>query len=277
MIFDGTLIVSDMDGTLLSEDGSISKRNIEAIEYFKANGGLFAFASGRNPDNLAMYGDRVTPNVPCICYNGGMIYDFGRNEVIASERLPESARYFAELVARHFPNGSVIPETMNVMNVYNKKSKAARLLSELVVCRQDEISGFSEEDVPSPWIKLDFWSDNEEESERLYDFLCGISLPDGMRVLRTYKLSVEILSADTDKGCALDKLRGYLGVKKVCALGDNENDVLMLERADISYVPSNAFDCAKNAADLVIPHSCNEDFVAYAVEELERAVKGKMS
>ena len=275
MIFDGTLIVSDMDGTLLSDDGSISRRNIDAIEYFKANGGLFAFASGRNPENLAMYKDRVSPNVPCICYNGGMIYDFEGNEVIASESLPESARYFAELVARRFPNGSVIPETMNVMNVYNKKSEAARLLSELVVCRQEEISGFSEKDVPSPWIKLDFWSDNEEESERVYDFLCGTDIPDGMRILRSYRLTVEMLSENTDKGCALDKLRGYLGVKRVLALGDNENDVLMLEKADVSYVPSNAFDCAKSVANLVIPKSCNEDFAAYAIEELERTLKGQ--
>lgn len=266
-----------MDGTLLSEDGRVSKRNIESIEYFKKNGGLFAFASGRNPDNLSMYGDKVKPNAPCICYNGGMIYDFsksGSDAVVSTERLPEKARDFAKLVAERFPSGSVIPETMNVMNIYNSESLAAKLLLSIVACKSNYISGFSENDVPSPWIKLDFWSDTEEESKELFDYLASLELPDGMRVLRTYRLSVEILSARTDKGFALEKLRRLLGVKTVCALGDNENDVVMLEKADFSFVPSNAYDCAKRAADSVIPHNCNDDFAAYAVEELERTLKG---
>ncbi len=277
MIFDGTLMVSDMDGTLLSEDSRVSKRNIDAIEYFKANGGLFAFASGRNPDNLSMYGDRIKPNAPCICYNGGMIYDFsksGDDAVVFSECLPERARDFARLTAERFPNASIIPETMNVMNIYNSESLAAKLLLSIVACKSNYISGFSENDVPSPWIKLDFWSDTEEESKELFDYLTSLELPDGMRVLRTYRLSVEILSARTDKGFALEKLRRLLGVKTVCALGDNENDVVMLEKADFSFVPSNAYDCAKRAADSVIPHNCNDDFAAYAVEALEKKLKG---
>ena len=47
--FDGILICTDLDGTLLRKDKSVSKENIEAIEYFKKEGGLFTFVTGRMP------------------------------------------------------------------------------------------------------------------------------------------------------------------------------------------------------------------------------------
>ncbi len=38
--FDGILICTDLDGTLMNSKKEISKENLDAIEYFKANGGL---------------------------------------------------------------------------------------------------------------------------------------------------------------------------------------------------------------------------------------------
>ena len=45
--FDGKLLVSDMDATLLDREHRISKANREAIEYFISEGGCFTVASGR--------------------------------------------------------------------------------------------------------------------------------------------------------------------------------------------------------------------------------------
>ena len=46
-IFDGYLLVSDMDGTLLNSKGKLSEENKRAIEYFVDNGGQFTLATGR--------------------------------------------------------------------------------------------------------------------------------------------------------------------------------------------------------------------------------------
>lgn len=47
--FEGIMICTDLDGTLLSDQCTISKDNLDAIEYFKANGGKFTFITGRVP------------------------------------------------------------------------------------------------------------------------------------------------------------------------------------------------------------------------------------
>ena len=47
--FDGMLICTDLDGTLLRNDKTISCENIDAIEYFKQEGGYFTFVTGRMP------------------------------------------------------------------------------------------------------------------------------------------------------------------------------------------------------------------------------------
>lgn len=45
--FDGILLCTDLDDTLLTTDKRVSDENSKAIEYFKSEGGLFTFATGR--------------------------------------------------------------------------------------------------------------------------------------------------------------------------------------------------------------------------------------
>ena len=45
--FDGILLCTDLDETLLTTDKKVSKENYDAIEYFKKEGGKFTFITGR--------------------------------------------------------------------------------------------------------------------------------------------------------------------------------------------------------------------------------------
>ena len=62
--FDGMLICTDLDGTLLRNDKTISRENIEAIEYFKQAGGYFTFVTGRMPFFVSYVLSAVNPNAP---------------------------------------------------------------------------------------------------------------------------------------------------------------------------------------------------------------------
>ena len=73
--FDGITLISDIDGTLFSSPGTIPQANVEATEYFMANGGRFAVATGRSQVSIAKNFDKFRVNTPCIVLNGTGLYD----------------------------------------------------------------------------------------------------------------------------------------------------------------------------------------------------------
>ena len=76
--FNQYLIVSDLDGTFLGEDGTPILKNLEALRFFEENGGLFTIATGRDYRVL----NYIFPNAkdflscPAILCNGAYLYDF---------------------------------------------------------------------------------------------------------------------------------------------------------------------------------------------------------
>jgi len=73
------------------------------------------------------------------------------------------------------------------------------------------------------------------------------------------------------KGSLLKKLAGQLGEKvtHTIAVGDNDNDVSMLEAAQVGIAVANATPAAKQAADLSTV-SNQEDAIAHIIDQLDR-------
>ena len=101
--FDGMLFVTDLDGTLIDDSGNISKENLDAIEYFKSEGGKFTFITGRLPFGARRIYEIVKPNAPCGCINGGGIYDYEREKFLWSMELSKSVLDMVEYVDINLP------------------------------------------------------------------------------------------------------------------------------------------------------------------------------
>ena len=72
--FDGILICTDLDGTLLRKDKSVSDENKKAIEYFKREGGYFTIVTGRMPYYVTNILEMVKPNIAFGCANCGRLF-----------------------------------------------------------------------------------------------------------------------------------------------------------------------------------------------------------
>ena len=87
-IFKNHLILSDFDGTFSGSQGVV-KKNVDAIEYFKANGGHFTFSTGRLPSVFS----RIYPefkkvvNAPVFMANGAIIYDAEKDAILKKETM----------------------------------------------------------------------------------------------------------------------------------------------------------------------------------------------
>ena len=73
--FEGILFCTDLDGTLYDDNKNVSRKNLEAIEYFKSEGGTFTFITGRVPKTSKSICEIINPNAPYGCLGGGGIYD----------------------------------------------------------------------------------------------------------------------------------------------------------------------------------------------------------
>jgi Cof subfamily protein (haloacid dehalogenase superfamily) len=258
-----------LDGTLFSSDKTVSRENLEAIEYFKSEGGLFTFITGRVPQTAAAICGKIRPNAPYGCINGGGIFDPVENRYLWNTHLPDHAVELVREVDACLPQIGIQLNTEK--EVYFCKESPAMV-------RFRKVSGlpltFSPyETVKEPVLKVLFAHDDEEQIAALARLLREHPKADDFDFIRSEKHLYEILPKGVNKGVALKKLAVLLGVerKNTIAAGDYNNDVAMLRKAGLSFAVANAVPQAKEAADYVTV-SNDENAIAAIIDGLDRGI-----
>ena len=107
--FSGILICTDLDGTLYRDDKTVSEENRAAIEYFKREGGLFTFITGRLPCYSHSAYSAANPNAPIGCINGGGVYDGEAERYIWYTEMPRDIFELVQYIDDLFPNIGMPP------------------------------------------------------------------------------------------------------------------------------------------------------------------------
>ena len=82
------LLISDLDGTLVTPDKAITPRTREAVNRLRAAGIQFAITSGRPPRGMAMLTQELKITTPIAAFNGGMLVESDLTTVIEQRTLP---------------------------------------------------------------------------------------------------------------------------------------------------------------------------------------------
>lgn len=260
--FSGYLLVSDMDATLLKSDHSISDKNREAISYFMDNGGLFTVATGRMVDAVRAYLPRMRINAPAVLHNGAKLYDYGTETVMFERFIEEERKQAVRQAYEDFPEVGFEVYSGETVYVYRKCSETARFLTR----SYDVVYELPEDVWNRPWIKVLLIGEKEllDKYEPVYreKYDSGYSVRSGDRYL-------DVVANGVSKGVGVRKLAELLKIDsdKIITVGDNMNDIPMLEAAGISYAVVNAGDEVKRHADRTAP-SNNDDAIAYIINEL---------
>ncbi len=274
-IFDGCLLASDVDETLISE-GKIAAINIEKIDWFIQEGGLFALSSGRSLEALRQVLSYIDKSKigPSATFNGGLIYDFSKDEVLYEENISDREKEFVKFVIDNMPEIGIEVHTMDVCYVPNRTEDTDihEKYENIDACFED-----FESIRDKKWIKVLFTPQTAEK--RLMLRRAAESFSDGSSVFYDSSATLygnwcpylEQLSKEVSKGAALRRLRTLLNLRSngLFAIGDYYNDVAMLEEADITAVTAGAPDDLKQNADY-ISCSCADgavaDFIDYLVK-----------
>lgn len=247
--FDGILICTDLDGTVLRNNKTISDENLKAIEYFKQEGGYFTFITGRMPFFVSYALDSINPNVPFGCVNGAGLYDSKKNEYIWTAFMPPKVIELVKYVDDNFSDVGIQVNTF--YNTYfckeNETMKNFRRITNL----ENIIRHY--EDIEEPIAKILFGCEDEEEINRLDKMLKAHPLASEFGFIRSEETLYEILPKGIGKGTAITKLCEHLGIdsKKAIAIGDYDNDISMFKAAGIGIAVSNACQNALDVADFI--------------------------
>ena len=250
-IFDGIAILSDMDGTLLN-NRILHKEQLKALRYFTENGGLFCPATGRAESFLFKNYPELPLNSYCIVKNGTAIYDTSSKTYIWKHPLDRQALYRLEHLLQQFDT-----------------------ITKVAFHTEYEYFDF---DVDQPNLKEKIWGIDAP----LFKIVLAVKPPfahdiakyceqfDDYQHFCSSDFLFEIIPLQTGKGVCTQKLRDFFPPNTtIIGIGDYENDISLLQAADIGVAVSGGYEPLKNHARWIAP-PIEEHPVAWLVNYLEK-------
>lgn len=263
------LLVLDVDGTLLNEEKTISKRTLSALLKVQQMGVRIVLASGRptyglmpiaKALELSLYGGFI------LSYNGCQIIDARNGQVLFERRInPEMLPYIEKkAVKNNFALFTYHDDTLLTNMPDNVHVKEEATLNNLKIIEESEFSTA----IDFAPCKCMLVSDDEEALVGLENHwkkrLDGV-----LDVFRSEDYFLEVVPCSIDKANTLSVLLEQLDVKRdeVIAIGDGVCDVAMIQLAGMGVAMGNSVDSVKICADYTTDTNEN-DGVAQAVEKL---------
>ena len=265
--FEGILLCTDLDGTLLRDDKSISRENIEAIEYFMSEGGYFTFITGRLPYFVQDIYNALNPNAPLGCINGGGIYDHKRGEYLWTRELSKECYELIDEVYKEIENIGIQVNTFEriYFSTENETMKNFR--------RHTGVANIVKpyREVDEPVGKIVFGDESNDNILKLASILASHPKAYKFDFIRSERVLYEILPKGNSKGDVMLRIADILGIDhgKTVAVGDYSNDVSMLKDAGVGIAVSNASNDAKAAADYITV-SNEEHAIAKIINDLDK-------
>jgi Cof subfamily protein (haloacid dehalogenase superfamily) len=250
MKYDGIVLFSDLDGTLLNDQRKLSRENFESLSYFVSQGGRFAVATGRMERTTLVNFPELPTNLPSIFFNGALIFDISSRKSIHSVFTPEDLAPMFQNILDRYPSASVEVNTSGKAYVFQMND-----IIRIQVAREGLT--FVEvpwSEIPMGWYKVLVADEHETliEVKKEIDVLNRTDI----NVMFSESELLDIVSKDVSKGAALSYLKKNYrrDWRLVVAVGDNDNDLEMIKEADVGIAVANARDCVKEAAKHEVAH-----------------------
>lgn len=266
-----TLFISDLDGTLLRSDSTVSEYTCQVITELMEKGMLFSYATGRPYITAAKATEKLAIKVPVITYNGALILESGTKKVLMRTPFGEEQK---QEIFRALGENDICPI------VYAYLSDEERVSCRLEECnvatkaflkeRLKEVGSYvkSVQDLTEGDVLCFTCVDSFENLEPIYNrfkekYQCFF-----FKDIYSGEQGMDIVPQHISKAGAIAWLKEYLGADYVVAFGDGGNDIEMFELADEAYAVANAAEELKAIATGVIGGN-DEDGVAEYLEKMQ--------
>ncbi len=273
--FENILITSDIDGTILWEAGYINPRNFEKLQYFCENGGHFALSTGRNHKDIfaIMQNLQDYVNMPCILCNGTYLYHMKTGEIMNPQYLPNvpllallkriRGEFWGKVGFRaSFAGGFMVAEDddyvlRELKNFHLDKLADVRPLEDFA---KEKL--FKAVFLGAPEILAQIQPIAEREFGEYFTFTTS----------SPYIFEIQPLGVSKD--FQFPYLKKLYDGAEIWAIGDFNNDLEMLNGADVAVCPENALDVVKAICDYQVCH-CKDGALADMIDLIEKKIDEK--
>lgn len=264
-----TLVVSDVDGTLVDKEKRLTPGTRQAVQRLQAAGFGFTIISARPISGLVPLAEELSLDVPMGAFNGGLVFR-RTGEILCRHFVDETVARAALALARNEPvdiwvfaddqwfatsdTGPHVPSERRASN------------QEPLIC-----DGFS--NLLGRADKITFVCDEPAVLDALRDQIVAAHAG-AATIVKSQTYYLDITASAANKGEGIARLADALGVRldRTIAIGDQANDLAMFERAGRAIAMGNAPDDVKaQAADVTLANDA--DGVAHAID---RFILGRM-
>jgi len=263
------ILFSDLDNTLLTEDKRISDNDLNSIHRMMKEGHQFVITTGRPLNSvmeLAEQYDLIAPGFLVSCFNGSLIYDCYNQKTIQQNTVPfEYAKYIFEQASKEGLHVHTYSETNIIADHQTEELDyyLARIHMPPIIDHD-----FAKHLNHEPWklIVMSF-----ESRQRLIRFQKDHARWQEGKLTHTYSCDfmLEYSTLGSSKGSSVLALADYFNVpiEDTIAVGDEENDLSMIEAAGIGVAMVNASDDIKAHANYITEHDYNNSPITELVNK----------
>jgi len=255
-------VVSDVDGTLVTNDKTLTTRAQTAVAELHARGIMFSIISSRPPRGVRMLLEPLAITAPLGGFDGGVIVRPDLSIISEHLLMPEVARRAVEMLSARGVDAWVFagqdwllrdPDGPCIGREERTVCFPPTIVADFgpALAAAGKIVGVSEDFAVLARCEQELRAALAEQAS------VALSQP--------YYLDITHLRAN--KGIALTQLANLLRVPlaEIAVIGDGHNDVAMFERAGLSIAMGNASAAVQRVADLVTDRN-SEDGFANAIE-----------
>ena len=270
------IIVSDLDGTLLSDNGVIGIETKQLISQLQDCGIIFAFATGRLHSAVTGIAKELSIKSPIISLDGSMIRSI----------MDESRIYESFVKKKHVRRALKFAEEQ-LLNIvlchdeaiyYTDRNSNMPMLSDKYGAKYKEVTSY--DDYIDRTLEVVLFSDAANSMRYVRDrFLFPFSIGSNISFYKSHRHPnisfLEIRRSGSTKGKGLERLLKHHKIKPIHAavLGDWYNDISLFETDAFKVAVANAIPEIKRMADMVTSKSNNDEGVAKFFMKVLKAKK----
>jgi Cof subfamily protein (haloacid dehalogenase superfamily) len=265
-----SLVLADVDGTLVTEQKVLTKRAQDAVKALRNAGVRFAITSGRPPRGMAMLFNSLELDTPIAGFNGGLFVERDLT-ILEQKTVPiEVARQAIDLIREHGLDAWV----------YRGNDWLIAKADAPHVAREAWTVKFEATIVADVGEKLDQVSkvvgvSDDYDRVRRCENDAQSAFGQRATAARSQPYYLDITNKDANKGAVVQYLSTHMQIpaEEIATIGDQPNDVLMFKRSGFSIAMGNASDEVKMQADATTDSYNDEGFA----KAMERFVLGTLN